>query len=108
MIEVQIVRAKKNLYLGKNGTIVAGELYFVRQIRNKYDYVILSEEGHWTELKMSFFSSRYVFKTERYVYMKSRKRLNEIFSVQEYLDSDEMVQDWGKRYYDISMGSWRF
>lgn len=97
MIEVRVVQATKDMHFNKNGTFVAGNLYFMRQGKNGDCFVALSEEEHWTLISTDnkiYISNRQPenFKLKQVIYMKNRKRLNFIFGVSDYLESNDHIK----------------
>lgn len=110
MIDVHIYEAKRNLSLGKNATFLEGELYLGRYSKDCRKYVIRSEEGYWIVLHdLGFTYNRTkvddYFTRKGTVYMKNRKRLNEILDVKKYLESDQIKKRWYSYYEDIKLYS---
>lgn len=103
MIEVIVFRAKENIIKNKN-TFIEGELYFGRISKTAGYFVIRSEEGHWIPfLQYSWVFNpnklSHIFERKATIYMRNRKRLNGISSVEDYLGSDECVK-WCYSYRD--------
>jgi hypothetical protein len=108
MIEVAILQAKSNIYLGKNATFLEKELYFGRQTKDGMGYVIMSKEGYWIpvysyKLTVNRFKHSDYFNRKATIYMKNRKRLNEFNSVIEYLTGYNFRKRWYSYYNDVEL-----
>ncbi|MFQ3543466.1 hypothetical protein Q7A53_05220 [Halobacillus rhizosphaerae] len=107
MIEVRILKAKKNIVLNKNATFLEGEFYFSRVSKKGIKIVVRSEEGYWIPIDSYKIYSGYKlmqsygFSIEKTIYMKNRQRLYEFSNADEYLNGDNFKRTFiGYGYID--------
>lgn len=102
MIEVALHKAKHNLTYCNNGTFIEGELYFGRESKDGSCYVMRSEEGYWIPVERFTWARRLNmkdnFERKATIYMRNRKRLNEINSVEEYVNNKDNYRQWSMYY----------